>query len=54
MGKNLYKFNTMKLRFKRRNKRSGQGEKRREKRGRSLIFLQVDIGMIVSEMTLNL
>lgn len=32
MGKNLYKFNTMKLRFKRRNKKSGQGEKRRERK----------------------
>lgn len=43
MGKNLYKFNIMKLRFKRRNKKSGQGEKRREERRKSLIFTQVDI-----------
>lgn len=40
MDKNLYKFNTMKLGFKRRNKKEWAGrEKEREK---SLIFIQVD------------
>lgn len=40
MDKNLYKFNTMKLGLKRRNKKEWAG--REKERGKSLIFIQVD------------
>lgn len=41
IGENLYKFNTMKLKFKRKNKKEWAGGKGRE--GRRLIFIRIDI-----------
>lgn len=50
MGKNLYKFNTMKLGFKRKNKKEWAGKER--ERGGS-IFLRVGIANGGREITLN-
>lgn len=41
IGENLYKCNTMKLGFKRKNKKEWAGRER--ERGRSLIFIRIDI-----------
>ena len=41
IGKNLYKFNTMKHGFKRKNKKEWAGRER--ERERSLIFIRIDI-----------